>query len=602
MSAKSDLIKDKLSRLPKSPGVYKFYDSEKIIYIGKAKSLRNRVSSYFNKSAQHSRKTKKLVSEIRDLEFVVVNTEFDALLLENNLIKTHQPKYNILLKDDKSYPFICVTNEPFPRVFATRQTHKATDRYFGPYAGVRNMNNVLLLVKKLYTVRSCTFFMDEKSIEEGKHKVCLEYHIKNCQGPCEALQSKEDYNKDIEQVIHILKGNLGEVKTHFKENMQKAVEELDFEVAQVFKEKLERLEKYQAKSLVANPNISDLDCFSIISDENYAYINFLKIVNGSITQTHSVEVKKKLDETDEEILAQIVFELRERFNSHAKRIISNVELPQLMENVESHFPKIGDLRKIVELSVKNAMFYKKERLSTKVDQQVNRTKNYTLLQLKADLNLQELPRHIECFDNSNIQGTNPVASMVCFKDGKPSKKDYRKYHIKTVIGPDDFKSMNEVVHRRYKRLIEEGASLPNLIVIDGGKGQLSAACDALKGLGIYGKIPIVGIAKRLEEIYYPEDSIPIHISKKSRSLVLLQQCRDEAHRFAINFHRNLRSAGSLTSELDKIPGVGEKTVNTLLSDFRTVAKIKTASLLELEKSVGKAKAKIVKGHFEKSIK
>jgi excinuclease ABC subunit C len=598
MSAKSEIIKDKLSRLPKSPGVYKFYDAEKIIYIGKAKILRNRVSSYFNQSAQHSRKTKKLVSEIRDLEFVVVNTEFDALLLESNLIKTHQPKYNILLKDDKSYPFICVTNEPFPRVFATRQTRKATDRYFGPYAGVRNMNNVLLLVKKLYTVRSCTFFMDNETVADGKHKVCLEYHIKNCQGPCEALQSEEDYNRDIEQVIHILKGNLGEVKTYFKDKMQLAVSELDFEVAQVFKEKLERLESYQAKSLVANPNISDLDCFSIISDEDYAYINFLKIVNGSITQTHSVEVKKKLEEADEDILAQIIFDLRERFNSHAKRIISNVELPQLMEGVESHFPKIGDLRKIVELSLRNAMFYKKERLSTKVDQQVNRSKNYTLLQLKADLNLQDLPRHIECFDNSNIQGTNPVASMVCFKDGKPSKKDYRKYHIKTVIGPDDFKSMNEVVHRRYKRLIEEGSALPNLIVIDGGKGQLSSACDALKGLGIYGKIPIVGIAKRLEEIYYPEDSIPIHISKKSRSLVLLQQCRDEAHRFAINFHRNLRSAGSLTSELDEISGVGEKTVNTLLSDFRTVAKIKTASLEELENSIGKAKAKIVKTHFE----
>lgn len=460
------------------------------------------------------------------------------------------------------------------------------------------MNNVLLLVKKLYTVRSCTFFMDNETVADGKHKVCLEYHIKNCQGPCEALQSEEDYNRDIEQVIHILKGNLGEVKTYFKDKMQLAVSELDFEVAQVFKEKLERLESYQAKSLVANPNISDLDCFSIISDEDYAYINFLKIVNGSITQTHSVEVKKKLEEADEDILAQIIFDLRERFNSHAKRIISNVELPQLMEGVESHFPKIGDLRKIVELSLRNAMFYKKERLSTKVDQQVNRSKNYTLLQLKADLNLQDLPRHIECFDNSNIQGTNPVASMVCFKDGKPSKKDYRKYHIKTVIGPDDFKSMSEVVHRRYKRLIEEGSALPNLIVIDGGKGQLSSACDALKGLGIYGKIPIVGIAKRLEEIYYPEDSIPIHISKKSRSLVLLQQCRDEAHRFAINFHRNLRSAGSLTSELDEISGVGEKTVNTLLSDFRTVAKIKTASLEELENSIGKAKAKIVKTHFE----
>ena len=562
---KTEALQNKIKRLPKDPGVYKFFNAEgTIIYIGKAKHLKNRVSSYFNKSAQHNRKTIKLVSEIRDLDFVVVNSELDALLLENNLIKNNQPKYNILLKDDKTYPYICITAEPFPRVFNTRQVTSSKHRYFGPYASVRTMNTLLELLRKLYTVRTCTFYMDVESIASKKHQVCLEYHINNCQGPCENHQSQEDYNKDIQQVIHILKGNIGIVKRHFKEHMQFASEQLDFEQAQQYKEKFDLLANYQSKSLITNPSISDVDCFAIIADEDYAYVNFLKIINGAISQTKSIEIKKKLDKSEEELLAHAILELREKFNSFSKRIISNIELSPFLEGVDFHFPKIGDLKKIVDLSRKNALFFKKERLNTKVEQQQTRSKNFTLLQLQADLNLKDVPQHIECFDNSNIQGTNPVAAMVCFKDGKPSKKDYRKYTIKTVIGPDDFKSMKEVVYRRYRRLLDEKKPLPDLILIDGGKGQLSSACAALKDLELYGKIPIIGIAKRLEEIYFPEDQIPIHISKKSRSLTLLQRLRDEAHRFAITYHRNKRSANSLVSELDGIEGIGPKTVEILL--------------------------------------
>ncbi|MGB0523818.1 MAG: excinuclease ABC subunit UvrC [Flammeovirgaceae bacterium] len=587
----TEALQNKIKRLPKDPGVYKFFNAkDEIIYIGKAKHLKNRVASYFNKSAKHNRKTVKLVSEIRDLDFVVVNSELDALLLENNLIKNNQPKYNILLKDDKTYPYICVTAEPFPRVFSTRKVKKGKDRYFGPYPNVRTMNTLLELLKQLYTVRTCTFYMDQQSIAAKKHQVCLEYHIKNCQGPCEAHQTEEDYQHDIHQVIHILKGNIGMVKKHFKEKMQEAAEQLDFEQAQHYKEKFELLENYQSKSLVTNPSISDVDCFTIIADEEYAYINFLKIVNGAISKTQSIEIKKKLDESDEELLGHAILELREKFNSNSKRIISNISLVPFLEGVDFHLPKIGDLKKIVDLSLKNTLFFKKERLNTKVEQQQNRSKNFTLLQLKADLNLIDLPRHIECFDNSNIQGTNPVASMVCFKDGKPSKKDYRKFAIKTVEGPDDFKSMNEVVFRRYKRVLDEGLPLPNLILIDGGKGQLSSACAALQELGLYGKIPIIGIAKRLEEIYYPEDQIPIHINKKSRSLVLLQQLRDEAHRFAITFHRNKRSANSLVSQLDTISGIGPKTMEVLLKKYRSIEKIKTAPQEEVIALIGKAKA------------
>ena len=595
-----ETLAQQVKDLPQEPGVYQFFDSEdKIIYIGKAKKLKNRVSSYFAKQAGHNRKTRRLVSEIERLAYIVVPTESDALLLENNLIKEYQPKYNILLKDDKTYPYICVTDEPFPRVFATRQLKKE-GKYFGPYASVRAMNAVLDLVRKLYTIRTCRFYMDENTIAAGKHELCLEYHIKNCKGPCTGLQSKEDYRADIDQVVSILKGKLGVVKGYYKKQMQDAAERLDFEKAQHYKNRYDVLEKYQNKSLVAQPNMPDVDAFSIIADEDYAYINYLKIVDGCISQTQSIEIKKQLEEPDDEVLLHAILNFREKFHSQAKRILTNIPVEAHLEHLDWRVPKIGDLKKIVDLSRKNAMYFKKERINTKVSQKAEKKPPFALLQLKEDLQLKDLPKHIECFDNSNIQGTNPVASMVCFRDGKPAKRDYRKFKIKTVVGPDDYASMREVVGRRYKRLQEEGEPMPDLIVIDGGKGQLSAACDALKELKLYGKIPIIGIAKRLEEIYYPEDQIPIHISKRSKSLEILQHARDEAHRFAITFHRQQRSMKSLNSSLDNVNGIGPKTAKQLYKHIKTMKRIKEASEKEVAHVIGPAKAKKLKAGLEEA--
>ena len=590
--------RDEANKLPDQPGVYKFYDQERdLIYVGKAKNLKKRAGSYFNRSANTSRKTKKMVSEISSIEFTIVNSEFDALLLENSLIKKNQPKYNILLKDDKSYPYILLTQERFPRIIPTRRMVPGSGRYFGPFASVRAMNNILELLRKLYTLRTCRYDLSEENIKSGKYKVCLEYHIGNCKGPCEGLQSEEDYNRDIEQVTNILKGNLAVPRAYFKEKMQAAAEDLEFEAAQMYKEKSELLSKYQAKSLVVNPQIGDTDVFTIVSDEKVAFINYLKSNNGTITLTKTIEVKKKLEETDEEILSLMIVELRERYVSASKDLLTNIEVPFSIDQVTLTVPKIGDKRKLVDMSIKNALFYKKERYNQKQDskQQVNRV----LVTLKDDLRLKNLPMHIECFDNSNIQGTNPVASMVCFKNGKPSKKDYRKFNIKTVVGPDDFGSMREIVHRRYHRLKTEGLPMPDLIVIDGGKGQLNAACEALKGLDLYGSIPIVGIAKRLEEIYVPEDPYPLHIDKKSESLKLLQRCRDEAHRFAITFHRQKRSIAALKTGLEDIPGVGKKTAMSLLKQFKSVKKIREADEKALADLIGQAKAKVVKEALEK---
>jgi len=584
-------------KLPDNPGVYRYYNAENtLIYVGKAKSLKKRVSSYFNKSAQHSRKTIRMVSEIDSIEIVLVNSEFDALLLENNLIKQNQPKYNILLKDDKTFPYLCVSNERFPRIYSTRKLIPSLGRYFGPFTNVKAMNNVLKLINSLFTLRTCRFDLSQENIAKGKFKVCLEYHLGNCQGPCEGFQSEEDYLKDVDQALNILKGNLGLPKSYFKERMQEAAAQLQFEKAQGFKEKLELVDDFHSKSVIVSPKFTDVDVFTIVSDEKYAFVNYIRIKNGMINLSKTNEIKKKLNETDEEILSLMLVDMRDRYQSITKEILTNKPLDLGSETFQPVVPQIGDKRKLVELSLKNSLFAKKEKYQS-LDN-VKDKGNRVLKQLQKDLQLKELPVHIECFDNSNIQGTNPVASMVCFKMGRPSKKDYRHYKIKTVIGPDDFASMTEVVGRRYKRLLEEKQPLPKLIVIDGGKGQLSAACDALKSLGIYGEIPIIGIAKRLEEIYFPEDSFPLHIDKKSESLRLIQKLRDEAHRFAITFHRDLRSKNSFNFELENVKGIGRFTVDKLLKEFRTMSGIEAASFEELSAIAGESRARRIQNFFQ----
>jgi len=574
--------------LPDQPGVYKYYNSEnELIYVGKAKSLKKRVASYFVKGTGLNHKTRRMVREIKRIEITLVNSEFDALLLENNLIKKTQPKYNILLKDDKTYPYLLLTKEHFPQIFPTRRLipHKGT--YYGPFASVKAMNNVLDLIRGIFTIRTCKLDLSPKKIHEQKYKVCLEYHIGNCLGPCEGKQQESDYLKDIEQAKHILKGNLAIAKTHFKERMQSAAENLEFERAHYYKEKLDLLEKYQSKSMVVNPSIKDLDVFTIVTDEKNAYVNYLKVKNGAIILTKTVELKKRLDETETELLLTAIVRLRDQFNSDADEIVVNIPIEEEYEGLNIHLPKIGDKKNLIELSLKNAKYYKQEKLLASGE--VKDKKFRVLKQLQSDLSLQEMPDHIECFDNSNIQGTNPVASMVCFLNGKPAIKEYRHYHIKTVEGPNDFASMTEVVGRRYKRLIEEEMPLPKLIVIDGGKGQLSSAVEALKQLNIYGKIPIIGIAKRLEEIYFPGDQYPVHIDKKSESLRLLQKIRDEAHRFAITFHRNIRSKKAFGSQLTEVESIGRESAEKLLKHFKSVKKVREASQEELETVIGKSK-------------
>jgi len=590
--------KNEYSRLPEKPGVYKFLNKEnQIIYVGKAKSLKKRVASYFTKGNLDNRKTYRLVSEIQQIEFVIVSSEFDALLLENNLIKEHQPRYNILLKDDKSFPSICITNERFPRIYSTRRIDHSKGEYFGPYTSVKAMNSVLDLVRKLYTIRTCKYNLSKENVKKKKYKVCLEYHIGNCLGPCEGLQQEEDYLEDIQSAKQILKGKVSIVTKSYKEKMQSASQNLKFELAQGYKEKLELLEKFQIKSLIVNQKISETDVFTLVTGDNKSlFINYMKIENGAIVNSETLEVKKKLEEDENELFRISIFDLKKKYKSTNPTVLTNIEI-EPWEGVEIIQPQIGDKKKLVELSLKNALFFKKEKYSKK-SVQPNRE---ILENLRKDLRLQDLPIHIECFDNSNIQGTNPVASMVCFKNGKPSKSDYRKFNIKTVEGPDDFASMQEVVGRRYSRLKAEDQPLPNLVVIDGGKGQLNAACDALRELHLYGEIAIIGIAKRLEEIYYPEDNLPLHISKKSTSLKLLQHLRDEAHRFAINFHRQKRSKTSFTSSLDQIKGIGNTTKNKLLNEYKSVNRIKEASEKDLTKLIGQSKADIIRKAIKKGI-
>jgi len=586
-----------LKTLPSEPGVYRYYDKKgEILYVGKAKNLKNRVLSYFNKS-QIGYKTRMMVSKIVRLETTVVNSEYDALLLENNLIKEYQPFYNILLKDDKSYPWICIKKEPFPRIFLTRNVIKDGSEYYGPYAKVKQAKTLIEVIKNIYKLRTCSLNLAPEKIEEGKYKVCLEYHIKNCSGPCEGLESEEEYAQKLNAIRGIIKGEFKAAREYLEAEMYNYAAKLEFENAQQSKEKLQILENYQTHTTIVSSNINDVDVFGIISDEAAAYVNYFKIKNGSIIQSYTTEIKKMLDETDEEILEEALIEIKNKFNSTSTEIFLpfhlNIEIP----HVKLIVPKLGDKKRIVELSEKNAMEYRVEKLKQVQIVDPERHTNRIMAEMKKLLRLPEEPRHIEGFDNSNIQGTNPVSACVVFKDGKPSKADYRIFHVKTVEGPNDFATMEEVIYRRYSRLLDEGEPLPQLILIDGGKGQLSSAVKSLKLLGLYGKISIIGIAKRLEEIFFPEDPVPLYLDKKSETLKVLQRVRDESHRFGVKHHRTRRKNSTIKSELEEIPGVGEKTIQQLLSKLKSVKRIKEASLETLEEILGKSKAKAVWEHF-----
>ena len=586
-----------LKTLPSEPGVYRYYDKKgEILYVGKAKNLKNRVLSYFNKS-QIGYKTRMMVSKIVRLETTVVNSEYDALLLENNLIKEYQPFYNILLKDDKSYPWICIKKEPFPRIFLTRNVIKDGSEYYGPYAKVKQAKTLIEVIKNIYKLRTCSLNLAPEKIKEGKYKVCLEYHIKNCSGPCEGLESEEEYAQKLNAIRGIIKGEFKAAREYLEAEMYNYAAKLEFENAQQSKEKLQILENYQTHTTIVSSNINDVDVFGIISDEAAAYVNYFKIKNGSIIQSYTTEIKKMLDETDEEILEEALIEIRNKFNSTSTEIFLpfhlNIEIP----HVKLIVPKLGDKKRIVELSEKNAMEYRVEKLKQVQIVDPERHTNRIMAEMKKLLRLPEEPRHIEGFDNSNIQGTNPVSACVVFKDGKPSKADYRIFHVKTVEGPNDFATMEEVIYRRYSRLLDEGEPLPQLILIDGGKGQLSSAVKSLKLLGLYGKISIIGIAKRLEEIFFPEDPVPLYLDKKSETLKVLQRVQDESHRFGVKHHRTRRKNSTIKSELEEIPGVGEKTIQQLLSKLKSVKRIKEASLETLEEILGKSKAKAVWEHF-----
>jgi excinuclease ABC subunit C len=590
-------IELQLQTLPDNPGVYQYYDKEgNILYVGKAKNLKKRVSSYFSKVHDNA-KTNVLVRKIASIQHIVVFNETDALLLENNLIKKLQPRYNVLLKDDKTYPWICIKNEPFSRIFPTRRMIKDGSEYYGPYTSFKTVHTLMDLIKELYPLRTCQYDLSAANIRSGKYKVCLEYHIGNCKGPCEGLETLENYQNQIEAIRQILKGNFKESLKSFKKRMLHYAEKMQFEEAQKIKEKIEVLENYQSKSTVFNPKISNIDVFSIVSDESMGYVNFLQIARGAIIRSHTLELKKKLDESDEELLELAVVELRERFHLQSKEIILPFHL-DLGDAVKVTVPQLGDKKQILELSIRNAKYYRMDQLKQIQIVDPERHTNRIMAQMKKDLHLSVEPRHIECFDNSNIQGTNPVSACVVFKDGKPSKKDYRHFNIKTVEGPNDFASMEEVVYRRYKRLLDENESLPQLIIIDGGKGQLSSALKSLDDLGLRGKIAIIGIAKRLEELFYPDDPIPLYLDKKSETLKVIQQLRNEAHRFGITHHRDKRSKSALQTSLETIPGIGKKTMIALIKHFKSVKRMSQATEKELSEVVGVAKAKKISEFYK----
>jgi len=585
--------------LPSKPGIYKYFDAtDKIIYVGKAKNLRKRVVSYFNKISDYY-KTKKLVSEIKRIEFTIVDSEQDALLLENSLIKQYQPKYNLVLKDDRSYPHIVIKNEPFPRIFITRKMIKDGSQYLGPYTNVAQVYSLLNLIKQTIPLRTCSLNLNPKNIEKGKFKECLEYHLGNCKAPCVAFQSKEEYDEQVQLVKDILKGKLGDIIKNYKKEMMEKASNLEFEKAEIIKKKIEYLQTYQSKSIIVNTKIDNVDICSVVSNEKYAAVNFMIIVQGTIIHTHSVTITKTLQESDEEILVPILYQLREKYKSTSKEIIVPFKISTEDELIVT-VPKGGDKKKLLELSLQNAEYMMQEhkrKLTLNLSENTTEQNNALLEQLKIDLHLSEIPDHIECFDNSNFQGSYPVAAMVCFKDGVPFKKEYRHFHIKTVEGINDFASMKEIVYRRYKRVLDEGKPLPKLIIIDGGKGHLSSALESIHELGLLGKTTVVGLAKNIEEIFYPGDSESLKLPYQSATLNLIKRIRDEVHRFGITFHRSTRSKGIIKNELEKINGIGEKTANDLLKHFRSVIKVKNATEKELEKIVGLSKARIIKQYF-----
>lgn len=599
MSKRSNEIDLKLKTLPNKPGVYQYFNEDgKIIYVGKAKDLKKRVSSYFNKNVD-SGKTRTLVRQINDIQYIVVDNELDALLLENNLIKKYQPKYNIQLKDDKTYPWICIKNEPFPRVFTTRKLIKDGSKYYGPYPSVKVINTLLELIRELFPLRTCNLDLSANKIAEGKHKVCLEYHLGNCKGPCIGEESKEDYDSYIKSIEHILKGNLTQVIKTLKSQMMMQAENLAFEAAEKTKNRIHTIERYQSKSTVVSPTIHKVDVITVLQEPKVAFVNYLVINDGAIIHAITVEIKKKLEESTSDVIGYVLPELREQFNSQSTEVIVE-EVPEFsLDGFQFFVPQRGDKKALLELSSRNANFYRLEKRKKEKITHPERHTERILEQIKKDFRLNDLPIHIECFDNSNIQGTNPVSACVVFKNGKPSKKDYRHFNIKTVVGPDDFASMEEAVHRRYRRLVDENQDLPQLIVIDGGKGQLSSALKALEDLGLRGKIAIVGIAKKLEEIFFPGDSLPIYIDKRSESLKVIQHMRNEAHRFGITHHRNKRSKGALVSELTQITGIGEKTYEDLIKAFKSVKGVREASKEELISVVGQAKAQLIINYFAK---
>ncbi|MBS1530237.1 MAG: excinuclease ABC subunit C [Bacteroidetes bacterium] len=588
-----------LKNIPHKPGVYQFWDTEnELIYIGKAKDLRNRVTSYFNnKDYTVNAKTRVLVSKIRNITFTIVDSEVDAWLLENAMIKKHQPRYNVMLKDDKTYPWIIIKNENFPRIFWTRRIIRDGSKYLGPYASVSMMHAILDLIRETYPLRTCNLALTRENIDAGKFKVCLEYQLGNCKGPCQNFQTEDDYDNNIEEIKEILNGKIGTVIKNLKTDIDSAVANLNFELAHRLKQKFDLLENYQSKSTVVNSSITDVDVFNIASDEKYAFVNFLKVMNGTIIQTQTIELKKRLDESDEELLTLAISEFRSRYDSHSKEVIVPFH-PDLDDaSIKFTVPKLGEKKKLLDLSHKNVQFFKKEKIDQyeKLNPEV-RTERLLTTMMK-DLRMNQLPRHIECFDNSNFQGKYPVSAIVVFRDGKPSKKDYRHFNVKTVEGPNDFATMEEAVLRRYRRLLDEGTELPQLILIDGGKGQLSAALKSLKLLGIDKQVTVIGIAKRLEELYYPGDQYPLYLDKKSETLKIIQQLRDEAHRFGITFHRKKRDKGTLTTELELIEGVGKTSADKLLKYFRSVKKIREASLEELQEVVTAKQAKAIREYF-----